>query len=58
MSKSAFQPLEAIRQQGYRLTPQRQVILDVVAAIGDHCTPEAVYRQVRTKAPAMAGIRP
>jgi len=32
-----------LRKSGYRVTPQRQLILDAVCQLGDHVTPEAVY---------------
>lgn len=42
-----------IRQQGYRLTPQRQLILDAICELGAHVTPEAIYRRVAKRAPAI-----
>jgi Fur family transcriptional regulator, ferric uptake regulator len=42
-----------IRQQGYRLTPQRQLILAAVRELGGHCTPEEVYQRVQTKTTAI-----
>jgi Fur family ferric uptake transcriptional regulator len=44
---------ELIRRQGYRLTPQRQLILAAVSELGGHCTPEAIYQQVQTKTSAI-----
>jgi Fur family ferric uptake transcriptional regulator len=38
-----------IKERGYRLTPQRQIIIDVLHESGGHCTPEEVYQQVQTK---------
>lgn len=32
-----------LRQAGYRVTPQRQMILDAVCELGGHVTPEEVY---------------
>ena len=40
---------ELIRRQGYRLTPQRQLILAVVDELGGHCTPEAIYQHVQAR---------
>lgn len=44
--------LEVITDQlhaaGYRMTPQRQLILDAVCMLGGHVTPDAVYEQVQT----------
>jgi Fur family ferric uptake transcriptional regulator len=42
-----------IRQRGYRVTPQRQLILDAVRAGKGHSTPDEVYRRVIRKAPAL-----
>jgi Fur family transcriptional regulator, ferric uptake regulator len=36
-----------LRARGYRLTPQRQLVLDVVARLG-HATPDAVAEAVRS----------
>jgi Fur family transcriptional regulator, ferric uptake regulator len=52
-----YEPIQSldtiIRQQGYRLTPQRQLILDAIRQAGGHCTPEEVYRQVQSKTTAI-----
>ena len=42
-----------IKQQGYRLTPQRQMILGVLQEANGHCTPEEVYQRVQTKSSAI-----
>ena len=42
-----------IRQRGYRVTPQRQLILEAVRAGKGHSTPEQVYMRVARKAPAL-----
>jgi Fe2+ or Zn2+ uptake regulation protein len=42
-----------IRRQGFRITPQRQIILDAVCEIGDHATPEAIYERVQRKSSAI-----
>jgi Fe2+ or Zn2+ uptake regulation protein len=44
---------ERIRAQGFRLTPQRQMILDAICELGGHVTPEAIYDRVRAKSPAV-----
>lgn len=44
---------ELIRQQGYRLTPQRQLILEAVRELQGHCTPEEIYQQVQTRTSAI-----
>ncbi len=42
-----------LRQAGFRVTPQRQLILDAVCKLGGHVTPEAVYKQVHSITPAI-----
>lgn len=42
-----------LRQAGYRVTPQRQLILDAVCKLGGHVTPEEVYDQVKTVTPSL-----
>jgi Fur family ferric uptake transcriptional regulator len=44
---------ERIREQGYRLTPQRQIIMDALCAIGDHASTNQVYEQVHQDSPAI-----
>ena len=38
---------ERLRASGHRLTPQRELVLAAVEALG-HATPDAVYAEVRT----------
>ena len=45
--------IKVIKERGFRLTPQRQMILDVLREAGGHCTPEEVYRLVQTKSSAV-----
>ncbi len=45
--------VEQIREQGYRMTPQRQIVLDAVEALGDHATAGEVYDWVAERAPAV-----
>lgn len=42
-----------IRKQGFRLTPQRHVILDAICELGGHVTPEAIYDQVQNRLPGV-----
>lgn len=42
-----------IKKQGYRLTPQRQMILDALQESDGHCTPEEVYARVQRKSSAV-----
>lgn len=41
-----------LRARGYRLTPQRQMVLEAVGELG-HATPEEIALSVRTTAPAV-----
>ncbi len=43
---------EKLREQGYRLTPQRELILDAVDTLG-HATPDEVLAEVRKKSTAL-----
>src|SRR5215467_14434927 len=43
---SASQLKVALRQRGLRMTPQRQLILDAVAAMRGHVSVDQVYQQV------------
>ena len=40
---------EALRERGYRLTPQRQLVLEAVARLG-HATPDEIAAEVRRTA--------
>lgn len=42
-----------LRKQGYRVTLQRQLILDAVCESGGHSTPEQIYERVRAKSTAI-----
>ena len=42
-----------LREAGYRVTPQRQLILDAVCRLGGHVTAEAVSAAVREVAPTL-----
>jgi Fur family ferric uptake transcriptional regulator len=41
-----------LRDSGYRLTPQRELILDAVDTLG-HATPDEVFAEVRKKSSAL-----
>lgn len=43
---------QTLHERGLRLTPQRQLVLDAVAALG-HATPEQVCEQVQRSSPAV-----
>ena len=53
MSHDMAQISARLRQAGFRVTPQRQLILDAVCKLGGHVTPEDVYTQVRSVTPAI-----
>ena len=40
---------DALRAGGYRVTPQRQLVLEAVARL-EHATPEEIYADVRQTA--------
>lgn len=42
-----------MRERGFRVTPQRQLILDAICEGGGHTTPEEIYARVHAKAPAV-----
>ncbi|HSM54942.1 MAG TPA: Fur family transcriptional regulator [Candidatus Sulfomarinibacteraceae bacterium] len=42
-----------IRQQGYRFTPQRQLILDALCGLGGHATVDEIYEVVNATAPSI-----
>lgn len=45
---------QQLREAGYRVTPQRQLILDAVCELGKHVAPEAVYERVHRIAPTLS----
>jgi Fe2+ or Zn2+ uptake regulation protein len=53
MSHNTLDYASRIREQGYRLTPQREIILDVLCEIGRHATVGELYDQVQKRAPAI-----
>ena len=42
-----------LRERGYRVTPQREIILDALCEMGGHATIAEIYTQVHAKAPAV-----
>lgn len=42
-----------LRQQGYRPTPQRKVIFNVLCALGGQATAAQIYRRVRASMPTI-----
>ena len=51
MTHNQLNYVERVHQQGGRMTPQRQLILDTICAIGQHTTANEIYDRVRTAAP-------
>ena len=43
-----------LHSEGYRLTPQRQLILEAVRKAGGHLTPDQVYARVHARNPAIS----
>ena len=42
-----------LRQQGYKLTPQRRTVLSAIALSRKHLTPAAIYERVRQEHPGI-----
>lgn len=42
-----------LRRRGFKLTPQRQLIFDVLTEDRGHHTPEEIFQRVHTKSPAV-----
>jgi Fur family ferric uptake transcriptional regulator len=42
-----------IRQGGFRLTPQRRIILDAICESSGHVTPDAIYTRVQARLPGV-----
>ncbi len=42
---------ESLRDEGYRLTPQRMMILDIIYATQGHATAEEIHQRVRQQYP-------
>ncbi|HSH05275.1 MAG TPA: Fur family transcriptional regulator [Anaerolineae bacterium] len=53
MSHHTLDFAQQLRQQGYRLTPQRQIIIDTLCHMGGHATINQIYDQVQQQAPAI-----
>ena len=53
MNNNTAEISQQLRESGYRITPQRQLILDAVCQLGEHVTPEEVYDHVHHIAPSL-----
>jgi Fe2+ or Zn2+ uptake regulation protein len=54
MSHTTHDYAAHIRRQGYRLTPQRQLILDAICAGGGHTMVDEIWARVQDRAPAVS----
>ncbi len=45
-----------LRQYGYRLTPQRRVVIKAIASNQEHLTPTAIYEQVHQRHPGIGFV--
>ncbi len=54
MSAPTYDFASQLRSQGYRLTPQRHLILEAVRQARRHVTPEQVYETVHRHNPAIS----
>jgi len=43
----------ALRQHGYKLTPQRRAVIGAIAASPDHLTPAAIYQKLHQDHPSI-----
>jgi Fur family peroxide stress response transcriptional regulator len=53
-AKRSEQLMNALQQAGYRLTPQRMAICEVLAGSEDHPTPYNIYDAVRERFPTVS----
>ena len=51
MSHQRWDYAALMRERGFRVTPQRQLILDAICAGDGHTTPDEIYARVRVKTP-------
>ena len=49
MTHTTVDYVSRLHQQGYRITPQRQMILDAICESGGHSTPEEILQRVRAR---------
>lgn len=45
--------LNRLRQRGYRITPQREMIVEALVHSGEHVTADTLYTQVHQRSPAV-----
>lgn len=53
MSHNTWDYVTFLREQGYRMTPQRQIMMDAICEGGGHTTLPEIFERVQHKAPAI-----
>ena len=53
MTHQHFDYATLMRERGFRVTPQRQLILDAICEGDGHTTPDEIYTRVHAKSPAV-----
>lgn len=53
MSHDRSECAAQIREQGFRVTPQRMLLLDAICEAKGHTTPDEIYERVKAKAPGI-----
>ena len=53
MSHNELGYADRIREQGYRLTPQRQIIMDTLCEMGGHAAVGDIYERVNAQVPTI-----
>jgi len=53
MSHNTWDYVSFLRERGYRMTPQRQIIMDAICEGGRHTTLPEILERVQRKAPAI-----
>jgi Fur family transcriptional regulator, ferric uptake regulator len=53
MSHQNLDYARLMHERGFRVTPQRQLILDAICEGGGHAAPDEVYARVRRRSPAV-----
>ena len=53
MTHETIDTIERLRRQGYRVTPQRLIVLDAVCEVGGHADFGAIYASVKYADPTI-----
>lgn len=53
MSHNTWDYVSFLRERGYRMTPQRQIIMDAICEGGGHTALPQIFERVQQKAPAI-----